>query len=296
MKAVLLGLFDGVHTGHRLALEALKRSGAETKTVYTFSSVQLDTKGARKLILTDDEKRSMLLAAGADEVVFADFAGIREYSPEEFVLRVLKDELRADTIICGENFRFGKNAAGDAALLKELLGRENIQSVIVPILNIGGEPVSTTRIRALIEAGRIKEANSLLGYGYFISGRVIHGDARGRRMGIRTINISFDEAKLTPFDGVYSSDVVIGGKKYMGVTDIGFKPTVKDTAERGIETHILDFDGDVYNNTVSISFNDYYRKEIRFSSRSELIDAINQDIKRRKEEGLHSSEDSSALF
>lgn len=286
MKAVLLGLFDGVHSGHRFALEALKSSGADIKTVYTFSSAQLDTKGKRKLILTDNEKRSMLLQNGADEVVFADFETIRNYSPSEFVDIVLISEHKADIIICGENFRFGKNAEGSASMLRQLLEERGAVLKTVPILSKDGEAVSTTRIRGLIESGSIKAANSLLGYQYFISGQVIHGDARGRKMGIRTINISFDEAKLLPTDGVYSSDVLIGGKRYMGVTNIGFKPTVTDTAERGIETHILDFDGDVYNNTVCILFNDFYRKEMKFASQAELIEVIKRDIERRKGEGL----------
>lgn len=286
MKAVLLGLFDGVHCGHKSVLDALKRSGADIKTVYTFSSSQLDTKGKRRLILSDDEKREMLLKNGADEVVFADFESIREYSPEEFALKILISQLKADCVICGENFRFGKNASGNADLLKKLLKANGIETEIVPLLNLDGSAVSTTRIRGLIEAGDITTANRLLGYSYFITGRVVHGDARGRRMGIRTINISFDENKLLPADGVYSSDVIIDGKIYMGVTDIGFKPTVKDTGKRGIETHILDFDGDVYNNTVSIFFNDFYRKEIKFASESELIEVIRGDIGRRLEEGL----------
>lgn len=286
MKAVLLGLFDGVHAGHRSALEALKLSGADIKTVYTFSSSQLDTKGKRRLILTDAEKQSMLLEYGADEVVFADFSAVRDYSPKDFVLKILIDELKADIVVCGENFRYGKNAAGDAKVLESLLRENGMELITVPILDRGGEAVSTTRIRGLIEAGDIKSANELLGYKYFITGKVVHGDARGRKMGIRTINISFDETKLLPVDGVYSSDVLIYGKKHMGVTNIGFKPTVKDTGERSIETYILDFDEDVYNNTVSILFNGFYRPERKFSSQSELVEVIKGNIERRREEGL----------
>ncbi len=284
LRAVLLGLFDGVHLGHAAACSALSRSGAGRKTVYTFRSGELKTKGERKLILTDSEKKQRLLSLGADEVIFAPFAEVRDFRPEEFVRKVIKDELGANRVICGENFRFGKNAAGGCDILGELLQSEGIELEIVPTVMADGETVSTTRIRKLLEQGDIKSANRLLGYKYFLEGTVLHGDARGRKMGIRTINTSFDGQKLLPPGGVYSSDVIVGGRRYMGVTNVGVRPTFYKSGETGIETHIIDFDGDVYSNTVSILFNEFYRKEKKFSEVAELIAAINGDIQRRKEE------------
>ncbi len=284
LRAVLLGLFDGVHLGHAAACSALSRSGAGRKTVYTFRSGELKTKGERKLILTDSEKKQRLLSLGADEVIFAPFAEVRDFRPEEFVRKVIKDELGANRVICGENFRFGKNAAGGCDILGELLQSEGIELEIVPTVMADGETVSTTRIRKLLEQGDIRSANRLLGYKYFLEGTVLHGDARGRKMGIRTINTSFDGQKLLPPGGVYSSDVIVGGRRYMGVTNVGVRPTFYKSGETGIETHIIDFDGDVYSNTVSILFNEFYRKEKKFSEVAELIAAINGDIQRRKEE------------
>lgn len=285
-KAILLGLFDGVHIGHRSALESLKASLADEKIVYTFSSSGLKTKGERKLILTDDEKRRMLIENGADQVVFADFEKIKDISGEEFAKKVLFEELEAGEVICGENFRFGKNASCNSADLKELMGRMGVAVKIVPIVSAGGEPISTTRIRKLIESGDIVSANRILGYNYFISGRVVHGRALGRELGIRTINTAYDGSKIIPPNGVYSTDVLINGRRYMGITNVGTKPTVGDGIEKGVETHILGFDGDVYDSTASIIFNDFYRKEKKFDSLAELIDAINHDIERRKEENL----------
>ena len=135
-----------------------------------------------------------------------------------------------------------------------------------------------------MEQGDIKAANRLLGYKYFLKGTVLHGDARGRKMGIRTINTSFDGQKILPPGGVYSSDVIIGGKRYMGVTNVGVRPTFYESGEIGIETHIIDFDGDVYSNTVSILFNKFYREEKKFSDAAALIETIKGDIERRKEE------------
>lgn len=285
-KAILLGLFDGVHIGHRSALESLKASPADEKIVYTFSSSGLKTKGERKLILTDDEKRGMLLENGADEVVFADFEKIKDLSGEAFAKKVLFEELEAGEVICGENFRFGKNASCNSDDLKELMGRMGVAVKIVPIVSAGGEPISTTRIRKLIESRDVASANRLLGYNYFISGRVVHGKALGRELGIRTINTAYDRSKILPPNGVYSTDVLISGGRYMGITNVGTKPTVGDGIEKGVETHILGFDGDVYDSTASIIFNDFYRKEKKFDSLAELIDAINHDIERRKEENL----------
>lgn len=285
-KAILLGLFDGVHIGHRSALESLKASLADEKIVYTFPSSGLKTKGERKLILTDDEKRRMLIENGADQVVFADFEKIKDISGEAFAKKVLFEELEAGEVICGENFRFGKNASCNSADLKELMGRMGVAVKIVPIVSAGGEPISTTRIRKLIESGDIVSANRILGYNYFISGRVVHGRALGRKLGIRTINTAYDGSKIIPPNGVYSTDVLINGRRYMGITNVGTKPTVGDGIEKGVETHILGFDGDVYDSTASIIFNDFYRKEKKFDSLAELIDAINHDIERRKEENL----------
>ena len=123
-----------------------------------------------------------------------------------------------------------------------------------------------------------------MGYGYTLCGKVVHGNSLGRKMGIRTINTLYPPEKLLPPNGVYSSSVVIQKRVYRGVTDIGTKPTVSDAGIEGIETHILDYDGDLYGKTVSIIFNDYYREEKKFSSQAELIEVISADIQRRKEE------------
>lgn len=283
-RAVLLGLFDGVHLGHAATCRALCKSGADIKTVYTFRSAELKTKGERRLILNDSEKEQKLLSLGADEVIFAPFAEVRDFSPAEFIQKVIINQLGADKVICGENFRFGKDALGDCDILRGLLAHEGIELEVVPTVTYDGEIVSTTRIRKLLEQGDIKAANRLLGYKYFLKGTVLHGDARGRKMGIRTINTSFDGQKILPPGGVYSSDVIIGGKRYMGVTNVGVRPTFYESGEIGIETHIIDFDGDVYSNTVSILFNKFYREEKKFSDAAALIETIKGDIERRKEE------------
>ncbi|MCD8107729.1 MAG: riboflavin biosynthesis protein RibF [Oscillospiraceae bacterium] len=285
-RAVLLGLFDGVHIGHQAALKALCDSGAEEKIVYTFRSSEVDTKGHRSFVLTDKEKERKLIEYGADKVYFADFARVRDTSPEDFVRNTLKGEFKADIVLCGENFRFGKEASGDARLLESLCESFSIRSEIVGLLSHGGETVSTTRIRSLIEQGKMAEADELLGYKYFFEGKVTHGMSMGREMGIRTVNIPLTPKKVVPRFGVYSSDVTVisSGEKLKGISNVGVKPTVSDSGEIGLETHILGDIGDLYGMDIKVELKSFYRDEKRFSGVEELTATINKDIDKRREE------------
>ncbi|MCD7785391.1 MAG: hypothetical protein LUH18_07440 [Oscillospiraceae bacterium] len=285
-KAVLLGLFDGVHVGHQSALKVLRDTGADEKIVYTFRSSEADTKGHRSFVLTDSEKEEKLKEFGADRVYFADFATVRDTSPEDFVRITLKEEFGADIVLSGENFRFGKNAAGDSELLKSLCESNGMMSKIVELVHIDGETVSTTRIRSLIEQGEMAEANELLGYKYFFEGRVMHGMSLGREMGIRTVNIPVSGKKVIPKFGVYSSDVTVlpTKEKFKGISNVGVKPTVSDSGEIGLETHILGDVGDLYHVDIKVELKRFYRPERKFSGIEELTATINKDIDKRREE------------
>ncbi|MCC8132085.1 MAG: riboflavin biosynthesis protein RibF [Ruminococcus sp.] len=284
--AVLLGLFDGVHVGHQAALEALRETGAGEKIVYTFRSSEVDTKGHRSFVLTDAEKEQKLKEYGADRVYFADFATVRDTSPEDFVKNTLKGEFGADIVLSGENFRFGKNASGDAERLEKLCEECGIESKIVELVHVGGETVSTTRIRSLIENGEMAEANELLGYKYFFEGYVAHGMSLGREMGIRTVNIPLTPKKVVPKFGVYSSDVTVipTGEVFKGISNVGVKPTVSDSGEIGLETHILGDVGDLYGMDIKVELRRFYRDEKKFSGIEELTATINKDIDKRREE------------
>lgn len=284
--AVLLGLFDGVHVGHQAALEALRETGAGEKIVYTFRSSEVDTKDHRSFVLTDAEKEQKLKEYGADRVYFADFATVRDTSPEDFVKNTLKGEFGADIVLSGENFRFGKNASGDAERLEKLCEECGIESKIVELVHVGGETVSTTRIRSLIENGEMAEANELLGYKYFFEGYVAHGMSLGREMGICTVNIPLTPKKVVPKFGVYSSDVTVipTGEVFKGISNVGVKPTVSDSGEIGLETHILGDVGDLYGMDIKVELRRFYRDEKKFSGIEELTATINKDIDKRREE------------
>ncbi len=282
MTSVLLGLFDGLHTGHRAAIEALiSRPGQ--KIVYTFDSLTLDVKGERGLLLTDAEKREGLLKAGADRVISKNFEEVKNLGPEEFVSEVLKKELGADAVICGENFKFGRGGRAGVEELSRLCRENKMTLIAVPLIYDSGEPVSTTRIRGLITDGKIKEANRLLGYRYGFGGSVEHGFKIGTRLGIKTINIEPQSGLALPKKGVYASVTRLCGRDIRGITNIGTRPTVHDGGETVIETHLFDFDGEVYGEKVRVELTEFIREEKRFGSASELGRAVAEDIQRVKE-------------
>ena len=277
--AVLLGLFDSVHLGHLKTIDALKDTGAKRKIVYTFKLSGIDTKGKRVPLISDEQKESLLLAAGANEVISEEFSDVRNLSPEEFVDDILIHKLGADIVLCGENFRFGRYAAGDTQTLERLCKERGVALKVIPLERLDGEVISTTRIRALLEVGDIENANRLLARSYSVSGEIIHGNALGREMGIRTINLYYEGCLK---DGVYATITNIDGKSYKSVTDIGFKPTVSDSGKRCCETHILDFSCDSYGKTATVEFLEFYRDEKKFDNTEELIETIKNDINRRK--------------
>lgn len=285
-RAVLLGVFDGVHLGHKAALDELVLTGADEKCVYTFSTETVTTKGTRKLLSTTAEKNELLLKGGANRVISADFSEVKDMTAEEFFDKVLVKNLKADVIICGENYRFGKGASAGSHDMKAMCEKAGIAFKEVKTLFINGETVSTTRIRGLIENGRSDEAWLLLGRPYSISGEVVHGNHIGTNMGIKTLNMLPDGKKALPKSGVYSTRCIIDGKLYKSVTDIGTKPTVETDNSMIIETHVFDFDDDAYGKTVRVEFLEYFRSEQKFDTLDELKQTILKDIKRRKESDL----------
>lgn len=277
--AVLLGLFDGLHRGHRRAVsELMKQSGK--KTVFTFDSASVSTKGDRGLLMTDSEKRAQLLKLGADEVISEDFSEYKNASPEEFVKNVLIDRLGAKTAVCGENFRFGKDAAAGAEELFEICKKYGCKAVIVPTEYDGGEPISTSRIRTLLQQGDAETANRLLGYVYSFDGRVCHGFRIGSQMGFKTINLPHSPKLVLPKKGVYRTETELCGEKYPSITNIGTRPTVHKDGEVVIETHVLDFDGDLYGDYARVGLLEFIRPEKRFESAEELKKAVEEDIEK----------------
>ncbi len=283
--AVALGLFDGLHLGH----QAVIRRAVETKglvpAVFTFRFDEEGsvTKKNFARILSPALKRERLRALGVQAVFEPPFSSIMALPPEEFFQKILLGFMHAKAVFCGGDFRFGKNAAGDAGLLQRLCEENGVAFTVVPPVLDSGKPVSSTRIRAALREGDIGTANRLLGYPFMTGGTVVHGQHMGHSLGFPTINQLFQPGELIPRFGVYATIAEIDGKKYIGATDIGVKPTVGDSFRPAAETHLLDFDRDIYGREVTLSYYAFLRGERKFRSLPELTSTVLQNAEQARE-------------
>lgn len=275
-----IGVFDGVHVGHRALIRQLvdgARATSATAVAATFDPlpIQVLAPGAPPSALSDARERAELLAeAGADAVVAFPFdAALAEMRAAEFIdrLRAAGDVRR---IVVGEDFRFGHERQGDVDLLLAAGGWE--VDVVAPT-RAGGEVVSSTRIRNLLLAGRIEDAASLLGRPYAIPGRIEHGEKRGRALGYPTINVATQRERLLPRDGIYATWVVLGSGRHPAATSLGVRPTFGG-GERVLESFLIDWSGDAYGETVTTAFVRRLRDELRFASAEDLVRQIERDV------------------
>ncbi len=281
--AVTVGNFDGVHLGHRLLLETLKRQaqhGGLTALVFSFSSDYRKKDGAG---LATPQKKRELLAEYADGLCVADFSRVCDMTPREFVCSVLKDTLDAKYVVCGYDFRFGKDRSGDASVLKELCFRQGIGFVQAEPFLDNGAPVSSTVIRKLVSQGDLKNANRLLGREYCFSAPVISGNRIGRTLGLPTLNQQFPRELTLPPLGVYAVKCKVGQTTFSGVANLGVRPTVCSCDEVLCETHLFDFCGDLYGMTAEIAFVDFLRFETKFDSLDSLSRQARLDAEKAKE-------------
>lgn len=272
-----LGIFDGVHLGHRLvlgrAIEEAQKRGL-SPAVFTFNAGTVTTKGELDCLLTDEDKRGILKELGFSIVYSEDLSRLKDMSAKAFVDEILIKRMNVSAAVCGDDFRFGKNAAADCFELKRLCAEHGVDVIIIDRLHMDGSAVSSSRIRELIRNGDIGEANKLLGYEYGYRLPVIHGFARGRTWSFPTINQALPKGLVLPRFGVYCSLVTIGAKSYAGVTNIGVKPTVEKNSPPLAETFIIGFDGDLYGQTIELRLCGFVRSERTFASFEELKDEI----------------------
>jgi riboflavin kinase/FMN adenylyltransferase len=274
--AVSLGLFDGVHIGHRLVIERaaeFKKNGFDT-AVFSFRTDTMTSKGHDgriEMILTDEEKHRHFEKLGVDYLFSPEFLRYKDMTAEDFVKEVLIGRLNCGAAVCGSDFRFGKGAQGNAETLVKLGERYGISVVTVNKLRLDGTEVSSTAIREYIRMGEIEKANRLLGYTYGYILPVEHGFQRGRTWDFPTINQTIPKGLVLPKFGVYCATVTADGKSYQGVTNIGMKPTVKEKIPFPLaETFIIDYDGNLYGREVEIRLEKFVRPERRFASFDEL--------------------------
>ncbi|WP_026507618.1 riboflavin biosynthesis protein RibF [Butyrivibrio sp. MC2013] len=281
--AVAIGKFDGIHKGHRKLLEDLlcqKRRGMKT-VVFTFDPSPASFFAGREIasLSTKEEKRCWFEEYGIDVLIeFPLNEDTAATEPELFVRKYLKDNIGAAFIVAGRDISFGQGGKGDYRLLEKLCPELSIETDFIDKVEENGIEISSSLIREAITEGRMEEAAQYLGAYYTISGRVTHGRALGRTIGIPTINVIPPAGKLLPPNGVYYSRVRIGERVLRGMTNIGVKPTVTDEKSIVSETYLYDFSGDLYDKEAYISIMSFRRPEMRFKDIAELKERMSLDI------------------
>ena len=276
---VALGTFDGLHRGHMSVLNAALSFNSLTPVAVTFLEPpkRKTTDEFVPMLLSPEEKLYRLRKMGFEDIFVLDYDEVHDLSSISF-LDMLFQKFNVKAVVCGFNYRFGKGGQGDALTLSDYCRQHNAEAVIVPDFAVSGQTVSSSRIRKLIKNGDVSFANMLLGYSYSFTNEVIHGEERGRKMGFPTVNIPLDENLVLPKFGVYASSVVVGGKSYAAVTNIGIRPTFLLKKPLS-ETYIIDFDGDIYGETVTVELLKYIREEKCFDGLNSLKQAIEEDKK-----------------
>jgi riboflavin kinase / FMN adenylyltransferase len=267
-RRVAIGTFDGVHLGHREVIR-----GADT--VLTFDPHPLSVihpEATPKLISTFPVRRDLIAGLGAEELVVIPFdKSFSEQSAEHFVQHVLLDRLGAVAVSVGENFRFGKGARGTPEFLS---GHDEFETRVVPLVEAAGETVSSSHIRGLVAAGEVDQAAEFLGGPFLFEGEVVPGDKRGRELGMPTANLIPDDAYVTPGHGVYAG----WANAHPAAVNVGVRPTFETGRGLLVEAHLLDFDDDLYGQTLRIAFLERLRGEKRFDSVAELVAQMRRDV------------------
>ena len=284
---VAIGNFDGVHRGHRAVIgAALERARALNRpaAALTFEPhPRTFFRPQEPLFRLTDERAKLRLFAGAglDGAIVLTFdAALAEPAPEDFVNDVLLHRLGIAGAAVGYDFRFGKNRAGTPDLLAAEGARRNFAVDIVPAVAAGGERISSGAIRAALKAGQAGEAAAALGYPWFVSGEIVHGDKRGRELGYPTANLRLDPT-CELRHGIYAVRVGVGDRRYDGVASFGRRPMF-DVGTVLLEVFLFDFSGDLYGQIIDVAFIDWIRHELKFDTIEELVRRMDEDSRRAR--------------
>ena len=282
--AVTLGKFDGLHRGHELLMNTVleySRSYNVASVAFTFDIPPRNKveEIIANVLTTNEEKEYIFEKQGIDYLIECPFTEeVMAMEPKEFIAWISKS-LNMKYVVVGDDFRFGHKRAGDYHTLQEYEAEYGYKTVVLEKLKDSNRDISSTYVREKIADGNIKKANQLLGYRYFIRSEIVHGKKLGRTLGIPTINMILPSDKLLPPNGVYVTEVLVEGQSYMGVTNVGCKPTVSAENIVGVETYIDNFNQDIYGEKIVVSFIDFIRPELKFASVTELKVQMLSDIK-----------------
>ncbi|MBE6038218.1 MAG: bifunctional riboflavin kinase/FAD synthetase [Anaerofustis stercorihominis] len=272
-----VGFFDGVHRGHMAIIDRTK--GELPRAIISFVNQPAAFISENKLahrLMSSEEKADILEKEGIDYLFLFTFdEKMRNTSAEEFFEKAIVGN-NIKKLICGFNFRFGKGGEGDVELLRSLCEKEGITLEIVEAVKCGDEVISSSLIKKYLYKGDAKRAAELLGRNFYIKGTVSKGKQLGRTLGFPTANIFVDDEIIVPKWGVYQTFTTVKGVRYPSVTNIGNNPTVGDSLR--LESHIIDFSGDIYGEEATVEFVDFIRPEMRFSGIEELKAQVHRDI------------------
>ncbi len=276
-----LGNFDGVHKAHRVLLQkalSARDHGFPNAACGVFCFREPPTlflQGKAELLCTLSDKLDIFAACGMEYVLLASFEDICNLSPDAFLRDLLQDTCHCIGAVCGFNYRFGKNRAGDTVYLTKAAP---FPTYVCDPVTEGDAPISSTRIRSLLKAGDVKGAAAQLTRPFSFTSPVLHGKSLGRHLGAPTVNQCFPKGLLTPCRGVYVTACTVDGKTYRAVSNVGLRPTVDKDDRINCESYLLDFSGDLYGKDVTVSFLDFIRPEQKFTSIEELQAQIQRDI------------------
>lgn len=278
-----LGMFDGVHLGHKCIIDQLKNASFENNletailTFWPHPRFVFNPNENLKLLNTVEEKTNLLETYGIDNLFLKEFDDeFRNLTGEQFVRQILVEKLNVKYLIIGYDHSFGKNKSGNFELLKKLSKELDFEVEQMEAINIHENNISSTKIRNLLLSGDIISANEMLGYSYPISGKVIHGKKIGRTIGYPTANIETENIKLLPKKGAYIVEVYVDNQFYKGMLSVGTNPTVNGE-KLTVEVYILDFERDLYDQNITIKFRYFLHDEIKFESLEKLIEKLDED-------------------
>lgn len=281
-----LGFFDGVHIGHQALLKACKELAEKENCragVITFTTHPdiLVSGSAPRLISTSADRRKLLEQYGMEVVVELPFDQKLMQTPWQDFLNMDKEEYAAAGFVCGHDFRFGKKGEGTAALLQEACEKEGLPCQVVAEQKMEGITVSSTYIRSLLEAGEMEKATAFLGHPFCLTETIVEGKKLGRTLSIPTANMALPQELVRPKLGVYAGTIVIDGKTYVAVTNIGTRPTV-DGEGITVESWLPDFSGDLYGKTLTLNLSYFIREEKKFPNLEALQAEIRENARQAR--------------
>jgi len=278
-----LGMFDGVHLGHKSIIDELRNTGSEKNldtailTFWPHPRFVFNPNEDLKLLNTLEEKKVLIEKYGITNLFLKEFdQEFRNLSGEEFVRQILVEKLNVKYLIVGYDHVFGKNKSGNFELLQNLSGELGFEVEQMEAINIHENNISSTKIRNALLNGNIQEANEMLGYSYSVSGTVAHGKKIGRTIGYPTANIDTETLKLLPKKGAYIVEVFVKDQQYKGMLSVGTNPTVNGE-KLTVEVYILDFNEDIYDEKITVKFREFLHEEIRFEGLEKLVERLDED-------------------